>query len=160
MADCCDFFSMCCCWCISRNRYKDDSYDIEDHALHEQFESGYDPHRNLVYNVDRNPGSDIVIGHRRVVSQPMGQAENQMTPSQSMHRPLSGNAPFGVRPPPDQLPAYSSRPPSSQPQVAFPPASLQPGGITRAEQQSTQPLGVIMGSEVSSDQKRGPARTV
>jgi len=143
---------------MSSNRNKYDSYDIEDHdAFHEQFESGYDPHRNLVYNVDRNPEPDIVTGHRRVVSQPMSQAE--IMPSQSMDRPLSGDAPFGVRPPPDQLPAYSSGPASSQPQVAFPPAALQPGSITRAERQSTQPLGVIMGSEVSSDQKRGPART-
>jgi len=157
MADCCDFFSMCCCWCISKNP-RDDAYDIEDHdVFHEQFESGYDPHRNLIYNVDRNAEPDIVSGHRRVVSQPMSQAE---MPSQSTHRSLSGDAPFGVRPAPDQLPPYSSRPASSlEPQVAFPPAALQPGGVKRAERQSTQPLGVMMGSDVSSDQRRGRAHT-
>ncbi|KIM92312.1 hypothetical protein PILCRDRAFT_83514 [Piloderma croceum F 1598] len=140
MADCCDFFSICCCsgWCFSRK--KDYANDLEDHdAFHAQFESQYDPHRNLVYNVDRDAEPPIVTDHRRIISQPMGQ-EAMMSPP-DIDRPLGGDAPFGPRPTPDQLPPYSSRATSPQPQLVYPPATFQPGGIKSTESRAVQSSG-------------------
>ena len=85
-------------------------------------------------------------GHRRVVSQPMGHKE--MRPPQEMGRALGGDAPFGPRPTPDQLPPYSGRVNSPQPQVQHPPAALLPGGHT--ERQLVQPPDGSMVSGASS----------
>lgn len=127
---------------IVRKRNK--SCDFEDHDIHEQFESQYDPHHNSIYNVDRDIEPPTVTGHGRVLSQPMGHGE--MIPSQRAH---GGEAPFSPRPLPDQLPAYSSQPVA--PQVLYPPATLQPG--RRAERQSVQPSGGGMGLDVRSSHR-------
>ena len=49
--------------------------------------------------------------------------------SQGVNGPLGGDAPFGPRPTPDQLPPYSSQ--GNFPLVS-PPATLQTGRIKRA----------------------------
>lgn len=139
---------MLCCWRIARRR--DDEPDLaENDAFHAQFESQYDPHRNLVYNVNRDAEPDIVAshGHRRVVSQPQGGGE--IMSAHRTQRSLGGDAPFGPRPTPDQLPAYSSRVNSPEPRVNLPPAALQPGGITDRERRSLG--GRISSSDVRSE---------
>jgi hypothetical protein len=125
MSDCCDLFGfLCCCclctssaggaWCNSSpngkcrlccgSRPRDDIEGLEyTDAFHEQFNAQYDPNHNAIYN--ETPSG---VGHRTVQTQPMGN-HGMMTQT----RVLGNDAPFAVRPPPDQLPAYSSRPPST-----------------------------------------------
>jgi hypothetical protein len=67
-----------------------------------------------------------------------------------MRGALGGDAPFGPRPTPDQLPPYSSQVNSPQPQVQYPPTALLPGGITHTERQSVQPPGGSMVPGASS----------
>jgi hypothetical protein len=71
-------------------------------------------------------------------------------------RPLGGDAPFGPRPTPDQLPPYSSQA-TSQPQLVYPPATFRSGGIKPTEPRAVQSLGggrVSAGS--SSDGMKAP----
>jgi len=156
MSDCCDFLGIfcCCClcssgaggaWCNSSpngncrlccgSRRHEDIEGLEDiDAFNQQFNAQYDPNHNAIYN--ETPDG---VGHRTVQTQPMGN-HGMMTQT----RALGGDAPFATRPPTDQLPAYSSRPPSmmtagggnthrrgeSHPQdrSSRPPASMTPAG--------------------------------
>lgn len=113
----------CCC----RSRPKD--LEVENDAFHEQFRAQYDPEHNPIYNVNR-PVTQPRSGHRRVESQPVAHVGMSDAPRRS----LGGDTPFAARPPPDQLPKYTSRASiSTQPQalpaaqVRHPPAALQPG---------------------------------
>jgi len=130
------------CCCRSRPR------DLEENdAFHEQFRAQYDPEHNPIYNVNRS--TEPHSGHRRVESQPMAHAGMSDPPFQAK-RSLGGDTPFAARPPPDQLPRYSSRAsiatqPQAQSQTAtqmrLPPAALQPGGHRRAASHPSQALG-------------------
>jgi len=125
MSDCCDIlgFFCCCClctsgaggaWCNSSpngkcrlccaSRSRDDIEGLEDiDEFNEQFNARYDPNHNAIYN---ETPSDV---HRTVQTQPYMSNQGMMTQTRALGR----DAPFAARPPTDQLPAYSSRPPSA-----------------------------------------------